>query len=59
MKEAEKQVDDFIKENFVTESFEIEDFPLFPYGKLLRDETGETMVCYYDLITGQVKTEFE
>lgn len=59
MKEGQKQVNKFIEENFQVEFFEIEDFPFFPYGKLLKDIKGETMVVYYDIMSGSVATAFE
>jgi hypothetical protein len=59
MREGQKQVNKFIEGNFQFEFFEIEDFPFFPYGKLLTDRKGEIMVVYYDIMSGIVATAFE
>lgn len=59
MKEPETLVNEFINEQFVREAVTVEDFSLFPFGKLLTDKNGETMVIFFDLLSGNVEYRFE
>ena len=34
------------------------DFPAFPYGKLLTDRQGQTMIVFWDIMTGKVDYRF-
>lgn len=36
----------WIEENFFVSEIEIENYPLFPYGKLIRDANGDTMIVF-------------
>jgi hypothetical protein len=48
----------WIDENFEPESVTITDFPAFPYGKLLTDRQGQSMVVYWDILYGKVAYTF-
>ena len=50
----EAKVMEWINDHFVMNEIEIEDFPFFPHGKLIRDENGETMVVFWCVIYGRV-----
>jgi hypothetical protein len=50
----EAKVMEWINDHFVMNEIEIEDFPFFPHGKLIRDENGETMVVFWCVIYGCV-----
>ncbi|MBP2079691.1 hypothetical protein NP439_06600 [Oceanobacillus jeddahense] len=50
----EEKVMEWIDDHFVMNEIEIEDFPFFPYGKLIRDKNGETMVVFWCVIYGRV-----
>jgi len=50
----EEKVMEWINDHFVISEIEIEYFPFFPYGKLIRDENGETMVVFWCVIYGRV-----
>ena len=54
LEENEAKVMDWIDDHFVLNEIEIEDFPFFPYGKLIRDKNGETMVVFWCVIYGRV-----
>lgn len=55
----EKAVMEWIDKHFEISAITIEDFPLFPYGKKIKDKNNQEMVVYYDcLISGKVKYEF-
>ncbi|MGR2779782.1 hypothetical protein [Bacillus subtilis] len=59
-KEAhEEKVMEWIDDHFVMNEIEIEDFPFFPYGKLIRDKNGETMVVFWSIIYGRVDYRFQ
>jgi hypothetical protein len=45
----------WISENIDVGLVQIEDYPLFPAGKRLVDQTGAEMVVYFDLTTNIVK----
>ena len=45
---------EWIEDRFVINEIEIEDFPFFPCGKLIRDENGETMIVFWCVIYGRV-----
>ncbi|MFB1050503.1 hypothetical protein [Paraliobacillus sp. JSM ZJ581] len=49
-KENEAKVMDWIDDHFVLNEIEIEDFPFFPDGKLIRDKKGESMVVFWCVI---------
>lgn len=46
----EEKVMEWIDDHFDMNEIEIEDFPFFPYRKLIRDENGETMVVFWCVI---------
>mgnify|MGYP001294625365 FL=1 len=50
----EEKVMEWIDDHFILNEIEIEDFPLFLHGKLIRDENGETMVVFWCVIYGRV-----
>jgi len=54
MEGNEAKVMDWISDHFDLNEIEIEDFPFFPYGKLIRDKNEETMVVFWCLIYGRV-----
>lgn len=54
MAEPAKAVAEWIKENFEPETVEVQDCPAFPYGKLLTDRNGDTMIVYWDILTSKV-----
>ena len=54
LKGNEAKVMEWIDDHFVMNEIEIEDFPFFPYGKLIRDENRETMVVFWCVIYGRV-----
>ncbi len=56
--EPAKAVAKWIQENFEQGAVTISDFPAFPYGKLLTDRQGKTMVVFYDIMTGKVDYRF-
>ncbi len=55
----EEKVMEWIDDHFVMNEIEIEDFPFFPYGKLIRDENGETMIVFWCVIYGRVDYRFQ
>ncbi|HLQ96056.1 MAG TPA: hypothetical protein VK108_06695 [Pseudogracilibacillus sp.] len=59
LEENEEKVMEWIDDHFVTNEIEIEDFPLFPSGKLVRDKQGETMVVFWCVIYGRVDYRFQ
>ncbi|WP_235879527.1 hypothetical protein [Robertmurraya siralis] len=46
MEDNETKVMEWIDDHFVMNEIEVEDFPFFPCGKLIRDKNGETMVVF-------------
>ena len=50
----EEKVVEWIDDHFILNEIEIEDFPFFLHGKLIRDENGETMVVFWCVIYGRV-----
>lgn len=54
LEENEAKVMDWIENHFVLNEIEIEDFPFFLHGKLIRDKNGETMVVFWCVIYGRV-----
>ena len=58
MAEPAKAVAEWIKENFEPESVTASDFPAFPYGKLLTDRQGQTMIVFWDIMTGKIDYRF-
>lgn len=54
MEVNETKVMEWIDDHFAMNEIEIEDFPFFPHGKLIRDENGETMVVFCCVIYGRV-----
>lgn len=54
MNNKETEVMEFIRDNFYPD-ITVNDFPLFPFGKLLRDNQGGEMVIFFDLLTDSVK----
>jgi len=55
----EDKVMQWIDENFVLNEIEIEDYPFFLHGKLVRDKQGETMVVFWCVIYGRVDYRFQ
>lgn len=53
--EVSSRVIKFIQDNFFPELIIINDFPLFAYGKLIRNNQGGEMVIFFDLLTDSVK----
>jgi hypothetical protein len=58
MASPREEVAQWIEDNFDPGAVTITDFPAFPYGKLLTDRKGETMVVYYDIVVGMVTYTF-
>jgi len=56
--EPAKAVAKWIQENFEQGAVTISDFPAFPYGKLITDRNGDTMVVYWDILYGRVAYTF-
>lgn len=50
----EEKVMEWIDDHFVMNEIEVENFPFFPCGKLIRDKNGETMVVFWCVIYGCV-----
>jgi len=59
LEEKEEKVMEWIDDHFVMNEIEIEDFPYFPYGKLIRDKNGETIVVFWCVIYGCVDYRFQ
>ena len=55
----EEKVMEWIDDHFVMNEIEIEDFPFFPCGKLVRDKHGATMVVFWCVIFGRVDYRFQ
>lgn len=53
----EEKVLEWIDDNFVLQ--EIENYPFFPYSKLIRDKNKETMIVFWCLIYGRVDYRFQ
>lgn len=58
-KDCEEKVMEWVNDNFVLSEIEIEDYPLFPYGKLIRDKNEETMIVFWCVIYGRVDYRFQ
>ena len=54
MEKNEAKVMDWIDDHFILSEIEIEDFPFFPHGKLVRDQNEETMIVFWCVIYGRV-----
>lgn len=48
----------WIDRNFDLEYVTVTDFPLFPFGRMVTDRKGQSMVVYYDIMTGRVAYTF-
>jgi len=59
LEENEAKVMEWIDDHFVMNEIEIEDFSFFPYGKLIRDQQGETIVVFWCVIYGRVDYRFQ
>lgn len=46
LEKNEAKVMEWINDHFVINEIEIEDFPFFPHGKLIRDKNRETMIVF-------------
>ncbi|WP_040984054.1 hypothetical protein [Oceanobacillus jeddahense] len=55
----EEKVLEWIADHFVWNEVEIDDYPLFLHGKLVRDKQGETMVVFWCVIYGRVDYRFQ
>jgi hypothetical protein len=53
-----KAVLDFISQNFFQDLIQIEEFPLFPFGRKITDQNGDQMIVYYDLLLDRVNYSF-
>lgn len=58
MEEPNKEIAKWIEENFHDKAVEIKDFPVFPFGKLLTDKNGDTMVVYWDILLEKLAYAF-
>lgn len=58
-KDCEEKVMEWIDDHFVLNEIQIEDYPLFPYGKLIRDKNEETMIVFWCVIYGRVDYRFQ
>lgn len=59
MEGNEAKIMDWIENYFVLDEIEIEDFPFFSHGKLIRDKNEETMVVFWCVIYGRVDYRFQ
>jgi len=50
---------EWIDDHFVLQEIEIENYPFFPYGKLIRDKNEETMIVFWCVIYGRVDYRFQ
>lgn len=50
---------DWIEDNFALNEIEIVDYPFFPFGKLIRDKQGETIIVFWCVIYGHVNYRFQ
>lgn len=55
----EDKILEWIKDPFVMNEVEIEDYPFLLHGKLIRDKQGETMVVFWSVIYGRVDYRFQ
>ena len=53
MEENEVKVMDWIDDHFILSEIEIEDFPFFSHGKLVRDKNEETMIVFWCVKIGR------
>ena len=58
MSDPAKAVAKWIQENFEQGAVTISDFPAFPYGKLITDRNGDTMVVFWDILRDKVDYRF-
>lgn len=59
MEDNETKVMEWIDDHFVMNEIEVENFPFFPCGKLIRDKNGETMVVFWCIIYDRVDYRFQ
>ncbi|WP_251045941.1 MULTISPECIES: hypothetical protein [unclassified Oceanobacillus] len=55
----EQKIMEWIDDHFVLQEIEIENYPFFPYGKLIRDKNEETMIVFWCVIYGRVDYRFQ
>lgn len=55
----EEKVMEWIADHFMLKDIEIEDYPFFLHGKLIRDKQGETMIVFWCIIYGRVDYRFQ
>lgn len=55
----ENKVLEWIEDHFVLNKVEIEDYPFFLHGKLVRDKQDKTMVVFWCVIYGRVDYRFQ
>lgn len=55
----EEKVLEWIDDHFILQEIEMEDYPFFPYGKLIRDQNNETMIVFWCVIYGRVDYRFQ
>jgi len=58
MKQYEPLVLEWIKEHFDVSEVEIHEAGFMPSGKMIKDVNGDTMLVFYDILTGQVQYKF-
>ncbi|WP_339229553.1 hypothetical protein NSQ77_05895 [Oceanobacillus sp. FSL K6-2867] len=59
LEDNETKVMEWIDDHFVMNEIEVENFPFFPCGKLIRDKNGETMVVFWCIIYDRVDYRFQ
>ncbi|RYD01504.1 hypothetical protein N752_29835 [Desulforamulus aquiferis] len=55
MSSNEKKVLQYLEENFNLSFFTVVDFPLLPGGKIVRDQKGDELLFYHDILDGMIK----
>ena len=55
----EDKVMEWIDDHFVLNEVEIEEYPFFLHGKLVRDKKGESMIVFWCVIYGRVDYHFQ
>lgn len=57
MNKLEKKVMEWIEVNFNIEDIEIEDFPLLPGGKVIKDRDNNKMLVYFHILHNEIRYE--
>lgn len=58
MSDPTKAVAEWIEGSFEPGAIKVTDFPAFPYGKLITDRNGDTMVVFWDILRDKVDYRF-